>query len=181
MRTDEELMAAYQFGDERSFDELFRRYAPVLLGYFQRRGKRPEDSRDLAQQTFLHMHRARFDFRPGELLRPWLFTIARNAFIDHCRKQVRRPERFVDVDAHAAPSAPAASRLARAERVTALGGALARLSGKDRALLDAHWFEEHSFEELARRSGVPSNTLRVRAHRACARLRCFVDPIHATA
>ena len=181
MRTDEQLMAAYLSGDRTAFEALFQRYAPILAGYFQRHGRPAEDSRDLVQQTFLHLHRARFDFKRGEPLRPWLFTIARNSLLDHCRRQTRRPEQLADVDAHAAPPQHAASGILQRERTLALDRALARLSQRERALLDAHWVDERSFEEIAKRDGTHSTTLRVRAHRACVRLRSLIDPIHADA
>lgn len=181
MRTDEELMASYVAGDQAAFEALYRRYTPILTGYFRRHGKRNEDSRDLAQQTFLHLHRSREDFRGGELLRPWLFTIARNVLLDLARKHMRRPEHFTEVDTHAAPTAGATMSLSQAESARALFEALSRLSGKDRALITTHWFDEHSFEEIAAKDGAPSATLRVRAHRACARMKGWIDPVHASA
>jgi RNA polymerase sigma factor (sigma-70 family) len=181
MRSDEDLMAAYLAGDQRAFEALFRRYTPVLIRYFNRVGKRIEDSRDLAQQTFLKLHRSRANFRAGELVRPWLFTIARNALLDHARRRVRRPEHFTEVDAHEAPETTATPGLSEAERARALFDAMSQLSSKDRALITTHWFDEHSFEEIAAQSGMQSATLRVRAHRACARMKAWIDPVHATA
>lgn len=169
---DAELMTAYLAGDERAFAELFRRYAPLLVRFFVRHGKRSADAQDLTQETFLHLHRARFDFRVGEPLRPWLFRIARNVSHDHGRRALRRPEAFCEVDAFAAPHEREEEHaLVRAERGEALSAALAQLSAPERALLDEHWFEDRAFTEIAARDGVQCTTLRVRAHRACQRLR----------
>lgn len=174
-------MAAYFAGDERAFDELFRRYTPVLIRYFNRLGKRTEDSRDLAQQTFMKLHRSRDSFRAGEPVRPWLFTIARNTLRDHARRHMRRPEQLTEVDAHESPAATVSHGLSQAERVHALLAALSRLPNKDRVLITTHWLDEHSFEEIAALDGTHSATLRVRAHRACARMKAWIDPVHATA
>ncbi|MBN1612092.1 MAG: hypothetical protein JW940_36005 [Polyangiaceae bacterium] len=76
--TDEELMLAYRAGDREAFRELFRRYAPRLEPMFRKRVSDPELARDLLQQTFLQLHRARNDYREGAQLRPWLFAIALN-------------------------------------------------------------------------------------------------------
>lgn len=165
-------MSAYRHGDERAFAALFRQYAPLIARYFARHGKRPADVEDLVQETFLHLHRARAEFRAGESLRPWLFTIARNVCHDHGRRAQRRPETYCEVDTLPAPQESAEHHaLDLAQRRKALSTALAKLSAAERRLLDEHWFDERAFSEIAQREGVQCSTLRVRAHRACQRLR----------
>lgn len=175
-----DLMSAYLAGDEQAFGELFRIYAPVLIRFFMRQGKRLSDAQDLTQDTFLQLHRARADFRAGEPLRPWLFTIARNRCHDHGRRLRRKPEAFCEVDNYEAPQpAHETQSLIAAERRHALRGALAKLSQPERRLLDEHWFGERAFAEIAARDGVQSSTLRVRAHRACQRLREMISVRHS--
>jgi RNA polymerase sigma-70 factor (ECF subfamily) len=167
-------MAAYVAGDDYAFAELFRSYAPILTRFFMRQGKRNSDAQDLVQQTFLHVHRARYDYRAGEALRPWLFTIARNAGHDHGRRQKRRPEAFCDLDLHEAPE-PAHDELMHAERTRIVASALAGLKPSEKKLLDEHWLQERSWNEIAARDGVHAATLRVRAHRACTQLRACIQ------
>jgi RNA polymerase sigma-70 factor (ECF subfamily) len=180
-KSDEELMAAYVTGDESAFAELFRRYASMLARFFARRGKRVTDGQDLVQETFLHLHRGRYDFRLGDPLRPWLFTIARNLCNDHGRRQLRRPEQLGDLDVYAAAGSEPAAGMLFAERARSLTDALSRLPDGDRRLVDEHWFEERSFTEIAARDGIHSTTLRVRAHRACAKLREWIPVVHSAA
>ena len=76
---DEALMEAYVLQGERgAYEVLFRRYAPRLQGFFLRSTGDPAVAQDLVQQTFLHVHRARNDFRQGSRFKPWLYTIATN-------------------------------------------------------------------------------------------------------
>lgn len=175
--TDEQLMSAYLQGDERAFSALFRRYASMLHRFFVRQGKRADDAQDLVQQTFLHLHRSRADYRLGEPLRPWIFTIARNVGHDHGRRQQRRPETFCDVDSYQA-NQPTRESLIHLQRTRALAQALERLPGEHRNLLNEHWFEDRSWIEIAKRDGQQAATLRVRAHRACAQLRAMIDADH---
>ncbi|HKU43036.1 MAG TPA: RNA polymerase sigma factor [Polyangiales bacterium] len=172
--TDEQLMSAYVRGDAAAFNALFRAYAPKLLGYFARQGKRTHDAQDLVQQTFLHVHRSRADYRLGEPLRPWIYTIARNLGHDHGRRQQRRPETFCEVDSYAS-AAPASESLIHGQRTRVLALALERLPGEHRNLLHEHWFEDRTWSEIAKREGQQAATLRVRAHRACAQLRAMLD------
>ena len=172
-RADEDLMAAYVAGDEQAFDELFRRYSPVLLGFFRRRRFQPADCHDLVQQTFLRLHRVRAQFRHGERVRPWLFTLARNLGCDELRRVNRRAERCGDVDGGwvSSFSAPPTTR---GDDARVLARALARLSQPEQHLIDEHFAQERSFHELAVRHGVQAATLRVRAHRARSKLRALL-------
>jgi RNA polymerase sigma-70 factor (ECF subfamily) len=178
-KSDEALMVDYMGGDEAAFAELFGRYAGLLARFFIRRGKRAADAQDLVQGTFLHVHRARHDFRVGEALRPWLFTIARNLCHDHGRRQLRRPEQFGDLDVYPAAVVEPMVSMLSAERARSLTDALSRLPAGDRRLVDEHWFEERSFTEIGARDGMHSTTLRVRAHRACAKLRQWLPAAYA--
>ena len=55
--SDEALFAAYIRGDPGAFEELFRRYAPVLIRLFRRDIYRSQDAEELVQETFLRAHR----------------------------------------------------------------------------------------------------------------------------
>src|SRR4051812_11239165 len=105
MPSDEDLMAAYVKGDVAAFRTLFDRHSPVLLRVMRHHLRRPEDARDLVQQTFLQLHRSRHDFRDGAKLKPWLFTIAMNLKREYFRRAGRRPEAPLSPDAPE-PAAP---------------------------------------------------------------------------
>src|SRR6202022_437625 len=101
-RTDEELLAAYQQGDPRSFEDLLRRHRAPLFTFLLRMLGDRERAEDLAQETFLRIvkgaqaweHRARFQ--------TWLYTIARNLCVDQSRR-----DRFRRADSRDRPG-PAA-------------------------------------------------------------------------
>ena len=121
-RSDEALMAAHVAGDSAAFGVLFERYSGILLALARRQMFAGQDAADLVQQTFLHVHRARRDFRPDGKFRPWLFTIARNVRLEHFRKLGRRPETQLDLEL----SEPATGT-DRSEARLAVRAALARL------------------------------------------------------
>jgi RNA polymerase sigma-70 factor (ECF subfamily) len=165
MRSDEALMSAYVRGDQAAFRELFARYAPVLVRFLQARVGNAADAQELAQQTFLQVHRARAEFHPGGTLRPWIVTIAANLARDHLRRRSRRPETDLDDEtlAAAAPTEEPAAAALRAA-VSALPAAL-------RAPVELHWFDGLPFAAVAARLGASAGAVRVRAHRGYAELR----------
>jgi RNA polymerase sigma factor (sigma-70 family) len=167
-RTDEELMIAYTAGDQRAFDELFRRLGPVLLRVMRRQLSRPEDARDLVQQTFLHLHRARKDFDASKRLRPWVFTIAINLKREYFRRKGRRPEAALDL----APEIGIDPRgQERADAQQTLGWAMQFVPDPQREVILLHWFAGLSFPEVAETVGSSLSAVKVRAHRGYGVLR----------
>jgi RNA polymerase sigma-70 factor (ECF subfamily) len=164
-------MAAHAAGDEKAFAELFRRYAPELLAMFRRSLRRDEEARDLVQQTFLHVHRARLDYRSGCALRPWIYTIARNLMRDLATKASYRNEVGVDAEALDRTSSLEASSVE--ERHTAKH-ALASLGKADRELVESVYLEGSTFEEVGQQVGRTALAMRVRAHRIMSQLRILV-------
>ena len=168
--SDEELMQAYTTGDDAAFDELFTRYAPMLLRVIQRQLRSQEEANDLVQQTFLQLHRARHDFRSDAKLRPWLFTIALNLKREHFRRVKRRPEVELVLDGHADPTA-LENGVDRYEAAKTLDYALEKLPETQREVIELHWFGEFSFNEIATLVGASLSAVKVRAHRGYRTLR----------
>lgn len=176
-RTDEELMHAYVGGDTVAFRELFARYEPLLTRLVRRRVRTDAETNDIVQQTMLHLHRARRDFRPDSRLRPWLLTIAMNLVREHYRRKGRRPEHFVDLD-----NAPIASatpgpgeQLESSRRAQRVRAALARLPASQREVIELHWLADSPYEEVAKVVGASVGAVRVRAHRGYLRLRELLE------
>ena len=171
--SDEELMAQYCLQQQRSaFEELFRRYGGRLQGYFVRVTGSPEIARDMVQQTFMHVHRARADFRHGAPFRPWFYTIAHNIRREHFRRRARKPEVIYDPERHGEPSSSpeVSSATDRAVR-----RALAMLDDSQREVVVLHWYEGLTFREIGEVVGASTSAVKVRAHRAYKKLRATLQ------
>lgn len=167
--TDEQLFRTYVQRDDRAaFAELFHRYADRVLHVFRRSGMGDAIADELVQQTFLHVHRARRDFRPDGRFRPWLFAIAMNVRREHFRWRGRRPEDPVEEMAGFEPSVPA-SVSSVSDRL--LRRALDELPEDQREVILLHWFEDLPFDEIATIVGASTSAVKVRAHRGYERLR----------
>lgn len=179
--TDEALMSAYVAGDKRAFAELFQRYGPMLHGMARRQLRSDELARDIVQQTFLQVHRARRDFREGARLKPWLFTIATNLVREHFRRKGRRPETSYEAAREASPSVePTVDPVDLAEiqatqlDVGHLREALGRLPESQRLVIELHWIQGYPFPEVAKMVGASVSAVKVRAHRGYQKLRAMV-------
>lgn len=176
-RTDEELMAVYAQGTsavaEAAFDELFRRYASKLGAVMARGLRRPEDARDLVQQTFMQLHRHRADFEPGRSFRPWVYTIALNLKRQYLRTKGRRPENEFDERTDGPLSSPPPSHGFEQRQLLQLG--LSRLSAEAAELVVMHWFGDVPMAEIALILGISESAAKVRAHRAYHAMRVVLD------
>jgi RNA polymerase sigma-70 factor (ECF subfamily) len=174
--SDEDLFARYVAGDDRAFEELFRRYATALCRVMRRQIRSSEEASELVQQTFLQLHRARHDFRTGAQLRPWLYTIALNLRREAVRRRIRQgsthseaPERLEQLATVAAHD-PTLSETRRQVQQ-----ALADLPEGQRTVISLHWFDGLSFGEVAEVVGANLSAVKVRAHRGYRSLRLSLE------
>ena len=159
-------MLAYRSGDRAAFRVLFERHAPRLQSLCLRRGLDRAEAEDLVQQTFLNLHRARFDFREDARLRPWLYTIAFNLLRQRVRRSSRRPVTSLEFE-------PAATRgdPERARHREEIRRGLDQLPHGQRDAIVLHWFGGLTFEEVGQVVGAKTSAVKVRAHRGYAKLR----------
>lgn len=61
-------------------EELFQRYYRPVVSFFMKRGFSSEESRDLAQETFLRVFNKWDSFRGESSVETWLFQIAANLY-----------------------------------------------------------------------------------------------------
>ena len=85
--TDQQLVERALDGDTVAFEHLFNRYRDSIYQlYVQRTSGRTDDASDLLQETFVkvYLNMQRYDSR--YTFGQWVYTIARNTFIDYMRR-----------------------------------------------------------------------------------------------
>ncbi len=84
------VLAAARTGAEWAWTELYRNFAPAVLGYL--RAQRAPEPEDLTAEVFLQVVKALGQFDGGESdFRSWVFVIAHRKVIDDSRSRKRRP------------------------------------------------------------------------------------------
>lgn len=173
--SDELLMEAYVAkGDERAHRALFERLAPAMLRVARRRLPSDDLAGDAVQQAFLNMHRFRFDFQQGKRVRPWLTTIVMNLVREHHRKQGRRKEQLLDEIQSARIPAQIEHPTESMERSQTVERAMDGLLESQREVIELHWFQDKSYEEISKAVGASVAAVRVRAHRGYERMRAVL-------
>ena len=78
---------------EACFEHIFKQYYSLVFSYFARKGFSAEESRDLAQDTFLRVYKSLGTFRGKSRFETWLFQITANLYRNTLRaKSTRKRE-----------------------------------------------------------------------------------------
>ena len=158
------------------FEALFRQTRNDLLAYALRRTGSPEDAADVLAETYLIAWR-RIDSVPrGEEARLWLFGVARNVL----RRAVvrgRALNAMVEQLAHELHTQEAIAPRAQDAVGARMQAALRSLPERQREVVLLTAWEGLAPREIAAVTRTPANVVRVRLHRARARLRRAISPM----
>ena len=165
-----ERIGAARAGDEQALEYIIRHYQGRIAGcVVSLVGKNSADFDDLCQIVFLKMALSLPNLRSLDVFEPWLFKIARNVCRDHLRR-LRFRNLFVPLS-RIHEAIPMDQGLEDPQDGPGLDGALKKLSGAQRELIDLLCVREYSYEELARLTKISVRAVAGRLFRARSRLR----------
>ncbi len=164
-----EIVREAQLGSEGAQRQLVVAYQSRVAGFIYTITGRSDSVEDLAQTVFIKMIRSLPKLDQPAQFEAWLFRMAKNACIDHLRRQ-RWQRFFSPLDAETHADVPETPTTVDSEELDALRHALAQLKPKDRALL-ALAQEGYSQNEMAETIGISVVALKARLHRAREQLR----------
>lgn len=177
--TDSDLVDMVLGGDSAAFEHLFKRYGDSLHQlYLQKTGGNAEDTDDLIQEIFVKafLHLSNYDkhYTFGQ----WIYTIARNTFIDYVRK--RRDDLSIDntrgeyIPPPVAPTLNPEEDIISRQQRTQIEEYMKQMSPKYRQLIELRFFKDLSYEEIAERLNLPLGTVKTQIHRARAKLCSYI-------
>jgi RNA polymerase sigma-70 factor (ECF subfamily) len=129
---------------------------------------------DIVQETFLRAWRtpALVTGATGSCHR-WLTTVARNTLIDRLRHRARRPQ---EAGGETLPLIPDPTcDIDRVVTSLTVRRALSKLAPAQRHILVELYFGQRSLNEVATRLGIPTGTVKSRAHYAVRALRRILE------
>jgi RNA polymerase sigma-70 factor (ECF subfamily) len=144
------------------FSELYKKHAPDVYHFALYLSGERGEAQDITSETFVRAWTAPEPVRMATV-KGYLFTIARNLFLQGLRKKSRQ----VELDEHLRDPQP--SPYAQAEQKEELQAVLAglqKLPEIDRAALLMRAFDEMPYEEIARALGISLASVKVKIHRA---------------
>lgn len=153
-------------GDGAAMEQLYSLTASALFSYLRRLGSNHADADDLLQTTYLNAWRSRTRFR-GIGARPWLFSIARNAFLTHVGKEARSS---VDNSPPLALATPA-ENMAASDLSRRIDRALNELPADTREAVVLSRVSGLSISDIAGLLNTSEGNVRVKIHRGLTHLK----------
>ncbi|MCB9687147.1 MAG: sigma-70 family RNA polymerase sigma factor [Alphaproteobacteria bacterium] len=132
-RSDDQLLRAWSDGEDRAFDELYRRWAGRVTAFCLRMLGRREEAEEICVDAFARVVEGRA--RPQGSFRSWVFTVAHRACIDRLRRRTRTARVLSLFGRTAATALDPEEGLLRGERERALARAVDALPVDHRAIV----------------------------------------------
>ena len=171
---DRRLVELVLAGDNTAFEYLFDRYHEAIRRLFMQRMGGARDADDLLQETFVKVYVNLHRYNAAYTFGQWVYTIARNTFVDYVRR--RQDDLPID-ERFAAPASSAPTpeeSVINGQQRRQLEHYLERLSPRYRKLIEMRFFEEYSYEEIAAKLDLPLGTVKTQIHRARERMCRFI-------
>ncbi|MFI3320171.1 MAG: sigma-70 family RNA polymerase sigma factor [Rikenellaceae bacterium] len=173
---DRELVAlVLHEGDDVAFEYLFTRYRESIRRLLiSRLGSSQGDVDDLMQETFIKVYINIHRYDPNYTFGQWIYTIARNTFVDYYRK--RQDDLPLD-DRISIPESSAPNpeeSVINSQKKTQIEACISKLSEIQQRLFRMRFFDEYSYEEIAAKLGMPLGSVKTNIHRARARMCQFI-------
>jgi RNA polymerase sigma-70 factor (ECF subfamily) len=169
-------MARYQAGDVAAFEVLLGRHRGPVFSFLVRLSGDRARAEDLVQETWLKVVSAAPRWERRARFTTWLYTIARHLALDEARRAAHRrpaadPPGGAPAPEPAAPD-PAPDRAAESALLRPkLEAALAALPEEQREVFLLREYAGLPFQEIARVTGAPENTVKSRMRYALEGLR----------
>lgn len=170
-KTDEELMVLYISGSIHAFDEIYKRYARKIFGYFKNKTGSVEVAEELSQEFFVKIHRKRDLFTMGYRLSPWLFTIAKNMLVDHFLRN--KEVKYDEINESDILSFPDTSYVDMED----LRAAIKRLPKTSKKVVNLRYFKDMGYDEISEILGKTPVNIRKILSRAVFSLRASYEGV----
>ena len=170
--TDEELMLRVRRDSESAFEELYRRYARRLQGFFFRQlGGDNEMAADFTHDVFLRVYEARDSYAEGNSVATWFFAIAYNL----CKNTYRHNEHvatfLATLDAEPVSEEDVEVRLTQEQQEAAVKKVLMSLPPPLHVLFSLHYEEGLTIPQIAQIEHLSEGTDRMRIHKTMSIIR----------
>ena len=166
-RTDQELIAAINAGDESAFETLYRRYRDWVVNLAYRFTADPELALDVMQETFLYFVKKFPGFILTSKLKTFLYPAVRNLSIAARRQKDRLYlHEATDFDLEAIPASEP-----KIEWDNSLKAVLSTLPEEQREVLRLRFVDDLTLAEIAEALEIPVGTVKSRLHNGLQTLR----------
>ena len=173
---DLELVKRARKNDPKAFEKLLKKYRKSVYYMLLKMVNNTDDAEDLTQEAFAKAFNSLQKFDSKYAFSTWLFRIATNNCIDFIRKKriqtvsIDTPYENDDGDSMRFdirdPNLNPNEVMLKKQRKEYLKKAVAKLPAKYKILVDLRYFQELSYDEVAKELELPLGTVKAQLFRA---------------
>ena len=167
---------AVQEGSQQAYADLMERYKKPVYHMILKMVRNVDDAEDLTIEAFAKAFKNLAKFKKDYTFSTWLFRIATNNAIDFIRK--RKLDTYslntsfsddngdavtIDVEDH---NLNPAEETIKSQKIELMRLFVNKLPSKYQRLVKLRYFEEFSYDEIAKELGAPLGTVKAQLHRA---------------
>ncbi|GAB7086428.1 RNA polymerase sigma factor [Marinifilum fragile] len=171
---DYRLVQASVNGDQKAYEELFKRYKDAIFFMLLKMVNNKNDAEDLTFEAFGKAFRNIRQYSPKYAFSTWLFKIASNNCIDFLRKKRGNTisidgkddaenERTITLESSGLNPE---QEFVKKQKAKIMRNEVGKLKERYRRLIELRYFEEFSYEEIAQELKLPIGTVKAQLFRA---------------
>lgn len=158
--------------DKLAFVELYNYFGPRLKSFLMNKGLNAATAEEVLQEAMLAVWNNAGRYNPDTAaVSTWIFTIARNKYIDRMRRESRHDAESSDFEMQAGDSENADEEAEQSQRDSAVRDAMAMLPEEQQVVIFLGFIQGLSHSEIATTLGVPLGTVKSRMRLAFGRMR----------
>ena len=157
-------------GQLEELSVLFERYHLRLFNFFLKLTSDRAVSQDLTQNLFYRIMKYRTTYRDVHSVKAWIYQVARNVHIDHCRSEQKRNHRFIPVETYNPETREEESRFDE-DDYGRLEQALQALTDEQKELIVLSRYQGLKYEEISKICDLSVPAIKTQVHRAMKQLR----------
>lgn len=169
--SNEELLVKYQEAEKEAFQVFYERHKNLIMSFLMTKLRNTTDAEEAFQETFFRIHRFILKYDPKQSSLGWVFTIAKNAAIDVMAKNQRLAQLKTARAQETSHEDVAGSSQLVVEARQELQDLLSRLSPEEQELIKYRFIDGESYEEIAARLEIKTDTTRQKLSRLLRRIK----------
>ena len=159
---------------ERGFRQLMKQYGERLYWHIRRIVVSHDDAEDVLQETSIKIYTGLDSFKGDGLLSTWMYRIATNEALQQLRRQTRLFQSIDDLGDKLVNKLTAETALDANATEVVFQKALLTLPTQQRIAFNLRYYDELSYDEIARITGKNVNTLKTNYHFAAEKVKKYI-------
>ena len=159
---------------DQGFKVLMKQYGQALYWHIRRIVVGHDDAEDVMQETCIRVLNGIGSFKGDGPLVTWLYRVATNEALQHLRRQTHLFQSIDSLSDTLAAKLQAESSLDGNEAAMLFQQALLALPTQQRIAFNLRYYDELSYDEIARITGKSVNTLKTNYHYATQKVKSYI-------